>query len=255
MKPVVCSICALCLVVSSFAQDISLHLSTAKTSSLVFPLPIQHVDRGSGAILAEQVGKEGNILLLKAAETAFPETNLSVITIDGCLYTFAVCFDPEPKELTIHVPLQSSHSISQYARMLLDNAPILRGLWREKWEVRASIAGVYVREGALFFQVVLENKSSLDYDMDYLRFAIRDKRGGKRTAIQENELIPLNLSGNATQVRANSRTCFVAVLPRFTIPDQKYLSVEIGEKNGGRNFRLRIGNKDIVHASLLPDLQ
>jgi hypothetical protein len=254
MKQVVCLISALGLFVSSFAQSMSIGLTTAKTSSLVFPLSIQHVDRGSPSILAEQVGEGGNILLLKAAETGFPETNVSVITSDGSLYSFAVCYDPSPKELTLYLPLQSSGSLSTYARMLLDNAPLLR-LRKERWGLRATVAGIYVREEALFFQLVLENNSALDYEVDYLRFAIRDKRGGKRTAIQENELLPLHLSGNHSRVKAWGRTSFVAVLSRFTIPDQKFLAVEIGEKNGGRNFQLRVGNKPIVHATALPDLQ
>lgn len=254
MKQVVCLVSALGLVVSSFAQSISIGLTTAKTSSLVFPLSIQHVDRGSPSILAEQVGESGNILLLKAGEAGFPETNLSVITSDGTLYSIAVCYDPSPKELTLYLPLQSKGSFSTYARMILDNAPLLR-LQKEKWDISAAVAGIYVREDALFFQLVLENNSALDYEVDYLRFAIRDKKGGKRTAIQQNELLPLHLSGNHSRVKAGGRTSFVAVLPRFTIPDQKFLAVEIGEKNGGRNFQLRVGNEPVVHATLLPDLQ
>ena len=255
MKQVVCLVSALCLIVSSFAQRYATSLTTVKTSSLDFPLPIQHVDRGSSAILAEQVGERGNILMVKAGEAGFAETNLSVITSDGSLYTFAVCYDPDPKELTLYPPLLSSGSLPLYARMVLDNAPLLRSTWKEKWDVRAAVTGVYVREDALYFQILLENKSSLDYDVDYLRFAIRDKSSGKRTAMQENELLPLHLSGNHNQVKANRRISFVAVLPRFTIPDQKYLAVELGEKNGGRNFQLRLSNKHIVHASPLPDLQ
>lgn len=255
MKQVVCLVSALCLIVSSFAQPASICLTTTKTSSLVFPLPIQHVDRGSSAILAEQVGERGNILLVKAGQAGFAETNLSVITADGSLYTFAVCYEPYPKELSFALPLHSSGSPSIYARMLLDNAPLLRHTGKEKWDVRAAVTGIYVREDALYFQMHLENKSSLDYDVDYLRFAIRDMRTSKRTAVQENELQPLQIAGNHNRVKANSRTSFVVVLPRFTIPDRKFLAVEFREKNGGRSFQLHVGNKQIVHAAALPDLQ
>lgn len=255
MKQIVCLVCALGLVGLSFGQLPSIGLSTAKTSSLVFPLMVRHVDRGSPAILVEQVSNAENILLLKAAKPDFPETNLSVVTDDGSLYTFTVCFDPDPAILSHRLPLQTGRSIATYAAMILDNPPLLHHRGKEEGEVRAAVAGVYVKEDVLFCQLSMANSSSLDYAVDYLRFAIGDQKNVKRTAVQERELVPLEMAGNARVVKAGSRTSIVAALPRFTIPDGKFLAIEIGEKNGGRNFRLRLTNKEITRAVLLPDLR
>ncbi|MEO6136947.1 MAG: hypothetical protein ABIP35_17465 [Ginsengibacter sp.] len=51
MKRLVCLICGCWLLVSAIAQTSSFTISTDKTTSLVFPFPIRHVDRGTKDIL------------------------------------------------------------------------------------------------------------------------------------------------------------------------------------------------------------
>jgi Domain of unknown function (DUF4138) len=89
MKRLVCMMCSSWLVVSAIAQT-SLYIATDKTTSLVFPFSILHVDRGSKDILVQPVQEAENILLVKAGLKDFPETNLSVFTSDGSVYTFQV---------------------------------------------------------------------------------------------------------------------------------------------------------------------
>ena len=88
-----------------------------------------------------------------------------------------------------------------------------------------------------------------------LRFFIRDKKKNKRTAVQENELKPLQISGNTKQVKAFSRTVAVVALEKFTIPDKKFMGIQIMEKNGGRHLSMKLDNKDILRAIPLPDLK
>ncbi len=54
-------------------------------------------------------------------------------------------------------------------------------------------------------------------------------------------------------VKAGDTNVIVVALPKFTIPDAKYLAIQIMEKNGGRNLKLKIGNKKILKAIKLPD--
>jgi hypothetical protein len=88
-----------------------------------------------------------------------------------------------------------------------------------------------------------------------LRFYISDKKKSKRTAIQENELKPLCVAGNMTQVKANSNSVIVVALDKFTIPDAKYLAVQFMEKNGGRHLSMRVSNRKIMKAIPLADLK
>ena len=47
----------------------------------------------------------------------------------------------------------------------------------------------------------------------------------------------------------------VYALPKFTIPDDKLLLVELYEKNGGRHQVIRVENSDIVNAEVINELK
>jgi Neuraminidase (sialidase) len=96
MKRLVCLICGCWLVVSAMAQISSLGISMDKTTSLVFPFSIRHVDRGTKDILVQQVKEADNILLVKAGAKNFSETNLSVVTEDGSVYSFVINYEEKP---------------------------------------------------------------------------------------------------------------------------------------------------------------
>jgi hypothetical protein len=72
----------------------------------------------------------------------------------------------------------------------------------------------------------------------------------KRTASQERELTPVFVS-TEPEIKGKSTLRAVYVLEKFTIPDAKTLDIELFEKNGGRNLKLRIKNRTIVNAKKL----
>ncbi|RYE56083.1 MAG: DUF4138 domain-containing protein [Sphingobacteriales bacterium] len=255
MKQFVSLICALSFVVSLSAQTPSLCITSTKTTSLVFPFSIKHVDRGTKDILVQQVEEADNILLVKAATPGFPETNLSVITGDGSLYTFTVCYDTYPSQWVYHLPTQSKASMEVYANGLLDNPATIGGVRAKKWGVEGSAKGVYIKGDVVYLQLEIINESAIDYTVDYLRFYIRDQKKITRTAVQELELTTLYTAGNASLIKANAVTTIVVALQKFIIPDRKYFAIEIGEANGGRNLSMKMGNKHILKAIPLPDLK
>jgi hypothetical protein len=239
----------------SLKAQTSLCISTEKTTSLVFPFSILHVDRGTQAILAQQVKESPTILLVKAAEKGFPETNLSVVTDDGSVYSFVVCYDNNPATWVYHLPTNKFGTLATYANGILDNPRTMHGIKDEQWDIKAMVSGIYIKNEIIYYQLNITNNSPVDYDIDVLRFFIRDKKKGKRTAIQETDLKPLHISGNTSQVKANSTSSMVFALDKFTIPDAKYLVVQIMEKNGGRHLSMKVSNKKIMQAIILPDLK
>lgn len=254
MKRLVCLTMVSLFFVSLKAQT-SLCISTEKTTSLVFPFSILHVDRGTQAILAQQVKESPTILLVKAAEKGFPETNLSVVTDDGSVYSFVVCYDNNPATWVYHLPTNKFATLATYANGILDNPRTIYGIKDEQWDIKAMVSGIYIKNEIMYYQLNITNNSPVDYDIDVLRFFIRDKKKGKRTAIQETDLKPLHISGNTSQVKANSSLSIVFALDKFTIPDAKYLAVQIMEKNGGRHLSMKVSNKKIMKAIILPDLK
>ncbi len=255
MKRLMCLVCGCWLFVSAIAQASSLCITTDKTTSLVFPFSIRHVDRGTKDILVQQVKEADNILLVKASAKNFSETNLSVVTDDGSVYTFVINYEEKPEVWVYNLPPNKKATITTYANGILDNPRTIKKISDKKWDMKAKVIGIYIKDNVIFYQVELKNESTIDYDIEVLRFYIRDKKKGKRTAVQENDLKPLHISGNYTQVKANQKSPIVVALDKFTIPDAKFLAVQVMERNGGRHLAMKVDNKKIMQAITLPDLK
>lgn len=253
MKRLVLLICVWHLFYYGNAQ--TLQISTDQTVSLIFPFPIRHVDRGTRDVLVHPVKESDNILLVKAASKDFPATNLTVVVTDGSLYSFPIKYAAAPAVWIYEVPPKADVSVQTYANSLVDNPKTMRGIRDHSWDVLARISGIYIRGNVIYYQFRLDNQSPVDYDIDFLRFYIRDRHRGKRTATQENELKPLKVAGNTSCVRANHSSAIVMALEKFTIPDAKYLAVEIHEKNGGRHLLMKVKNRKIVKAIPLADIR
>lgn len=252
MKKLMTLLC-LCMAVCSVFAQVSLSVTTDKTTSLIFPFPITYVDRGSPDVLVQSVKDNDRILLVKAAHKQFSETNLSVVTGDGHVYAFTITYAAQPSAMVMHLPPNKKSSISSYATALLNHPP-KRILKEEKGTVTAKVSGIFIKDDVLYYQLEIHNHGPLDYDIDLLKFYLVDKKRSKRTAVQEQELVPLHIAGNATKVKAYHFSVIVVALPKFTIPDAKLFGIQLMEKNGGRHFQLQLYNRQVLKAKLLADL-
>ena len=235
-----------------YAQQ-PLSISTDKTTSLIFPFPIKYVDRGTRDILVQPVKEDERILLVKAASKQFAETNLSVVTGDGNVYEFTVNYTPQPTVLVLHLPPNKKATISAYANAILNNPP--RRISKvEHGAVITKLSGIYIKDDVIYYQLEIHNHSPLDFDIELLKFFITDKKRSKRSSVQENELVPLYVAGNRSKVKAYNFSVIVVALDKFTIPDAKFLRIQLMEKNGGRHFNLKVYNQQILKARILPEL-
>ncbi|MBO9684573.1 MAG: DUF4138 domain-containing protein, partial [Flavisolibacter sp.] len=168
--------------------------------------------------------------------------------------SFPVCYG-EPSVWVYRFPVQMKASISAYARSILDNPKTIIGVRDASWDIIAEVIGIYIKDDVVYYQLNLQNQSPIDYDINFLRFYVRDKKRAKRTAVQEAEIIPLYIAGNASSIKAGTHNRIVVALNKFTIPEAKYLAIEIWEKNGGRNLLLKVNNRKILKAVSLSDLK
>ena len=239
-----------------------LGITNAKTTHLIFPYAIKSVDRGSREVLAQKAPGVDNILLVKAGSLNFPETNLSVITADGRFYSFLVVYapqpasfsysfahNPQPEEPIALLPFDSNEAyLAQLAAKIALKDRTIYGVKDAQYQVRLQLKGLYTREEVIFCQLEIRNHSPIGYATDRLRFYIRDKQQARRTAAQEILLTPLSQYGEAATIPAYSRQVLVFALPKFTIPDQKYLVIQLLEKNGGRHIALKVPHRTLLKA-------
>jgi len=250
-------------------------ITTNKTTSLVFPIAIRSVDRGSQDVLARQVEEADNILQLKAGKENFPETNLTVITADGNLYSFQVNYKVSPAELVFKFSEDSiEHSsngqgikvvrfkakastdveiVSTGNEVLKIKKRIVYGVHDRRYNMKIKLRGVYTKSDVLYFQLECTNLSNINFDVEMFQFYIRDQFRAKRTAVQEVEIKPYSIFGNHANFKAESSELFVVAIPKFTIPFAKYFTIAINEKNGGRNLHLNIRGHAIVEAKRLAE--
>ncbi|KAA6299925.1 MAG: hypothetical protein EZS26_003943, partial [Candidatus Ordinivivax streblomastigis] len=60
---------------------------------------------------------------------------------------------------------------------------------------------------------------------------------------------------NLTVVNGKTTTRTVFALPKFTIPDDKMLVVELNEQSGGRHQSFTVDNTDLVRAKVINELK
>ena len=258
----------------------ALEVTFNKTVHVIFPSAIRYVDLGSADLLAAKADGTENVLRVKAALRDFSrESNLAVITEDGAYYTFNVKYADEPVKLSVEMTdfLHDGEAVNRpnnaleiYMRELGQESPLLvklimqsiykndrreiKHLGSKRFGIQYLLKGLYAHNGLLYFHLQLKNSSNVPFDVDYITFKIVDKKVAKRTAIQEQVIWPLRAHNNVTFVggRKSERTVFT--LPKFTIPDDKMLLIELYEKEGGRHQTFTIENADLVRARVIDEL-
>ncbi|MBC6992496.1 conjugative transposon protein TraN [Hymenobacter sp. BT491] len=250
----------------------SYHLGVGfqKTTHLIFPTAVTYVDLGSGSIIADKAQGAENIVKVKANTSSFAQTNMTVLTADGQLYSFLVDYEKDPKIITLNftgaavgggtgaLVVQASKAVQHKSTIEATAADVsskkrtVRRRVQAKDDIVLGLHGLYTADDLFYFQLSMLNKSNIGYDIDFLKFTVRDKKLVKRTAIQESEVTPRYVhNGQLSAIPGRKHLERVYVYPKFTIPDDKVLIVELFEKGGGRHLALKITNQDILRARLL----
>lgn len=245
-----------------YASALPIQLSANKTTTLVFPSPIRGVDRGSADVLAQKAVGSDLILQLKAGRTGFEETNLTVITAGGGLYTFSVTYARLPRELMItlsppppsadedkrSVPVSSLHSRLEKVLGLKS-----KGLIRYKKGERLllGLEGVYLEGRTVFLKLYCQNRSPLPFLSDSLRFTLKDKIGLRNRAGQSIPLLPI-VQTQPEEIAQNSSKRVAVAIDGLSFSRRKQLEVEWGEKGGGRKMVLKIPVAALRYAGPVP---
>ena len=259
----------------------ALEVTFNKTVHIIFPAAIRYVDLGSADLLAAKADGAENVLRVKAALRDFSrESNLAVITEDGAYYTFNVKYADEPVKLSVEMTdfihdgeavNRPNNAMEIYMRELGSESPLLvklimksiykndnreiKHIGSKRFSIQYTLKGIYAHNGLLYFHMQLKNSSNVPFDVDYITFKIVDKKVAKRTAIQEQVIMPLRAHNNLTLIGGKKTERVVFTLPKFTIPDYKHLIIELNEKEGGRHQSFVVENADLVRAKVINELK
>lgn len=262
---------------TTFIAPYPLEITSNKTTNLIFPFAVQNVDRGSADVLVQKAAGTENILHVKAGRDDLEETNLTVITTDGKLYSFLVDYNHRPQHLNIvfskDEPAGNSNTsagnkmetgyqpaarfvsernnageLQNMAQKVITKKKLFHHIKDDHASVKLQLKGLYVSDDIFYFQFAIHNQSNVSYVIDAIRFSVRDKRKAKRTATQETELASLYQYGVVSAISGKQQQYGVIAIPKFTLPDNQYLDVHVLEKNGGRDLQLKLKNRHLMKA-------
>jgi len=268
------------LTFSRMIPPYALEVTFQKTVHIIFPSAVRYVDLGSIDLLAAKADGTENVLRVKAAAKGFKkETNMSVITEDGSYYTFNVKYADEPEKLSVEMAdfLNSGNIENRpgnespvlfsdlgnespfMVKLIMEtiyknNRTKIKHIGSRAFGIQCLLKGIYSHNDLLFFHFSLKNNSTVSYDINNITFKIVDKKVAKRTAIQEQVIVPLRSYNQVTTVAGGKEERMVFTLPKFTIPNDKQLIIEFIEKDGGRNATLTVENADLTGAEVIDNL-
>lgn len=252
-----------------------------KTLHILFPSEVVYVDLGSLDLIADKADGAQNVVRIKAAKQDFTEeTNFSVITADGCFYSFTAVYSENPSQLNIEMedwlhknPYSDFANRQMYIRLdelsgetpltvnrimytiLRRNVRDIKSVGSKRFGIEVLLRGVYVHGDLFYLHVSLRNRSKVAFDIDYIRFKICDRKTVRRTAVQETFVNPVRVFDEIMRVDAETMIRNVFVFRKFTIPDDKVLVMEVYERNGGRHQRFEIENSRLVGAREMDELK
>ena len=251
-----------------------------KTVHILFPSPVTYIDIGSMDIIAGKADGAENVVRVKAAVRNFTtETNLTVITEDGGVFSFDVHYAETPTVSTIDISALKQPAVGSgptqpelaegrvllqevgrekpatVKRILSDiyrqNRVDVKGVRTKKYGIGVEVLGIYVHNDVIYVHTMISNETNISFEVDARQFFVADKKLAKRTAQQQTPLDILRVCNDPAVVRGHQRQRTVFALPKLTIPDDKVLLLEIIEKNGARHQTVEIAAKELLDAKLL----
>jgi conjugative transposon TraN protein len=283
MKKIIVAFCLqsimLCQMLHAQRVENDIPLSTAITpyklkvgynynTIIAFPGVIKKAYWGYNEIDAQTVPGVDNIIMIKALKRDFDSTNLHVFTSDEKIYSFNVTYTQNPLQTTYDLKRLSGNTIdldsstivfsdmplndlrlAKYIQEVKDAKPFF-GRISNHFGIKLRIQGIYTLKNLMLFRFQIRNGSNIDYDLDFTKLYIKDKKVVKRSSIQQREIIPI-LKDSIQTIPGQSKGVIVMAVPKFTIPDSKNFWIEIYEKGGGRIITMKIKNRHLLKARQL----
>ena len=113
--------------------------------------------------------------------------------------------------------------------------------------MKITVNQVYTSGDYYFLEVSIQNRSSIIFEIDQVRFHVKDKKVLKATNVQQIELEPEYVLYTQNRIRKRYRNIFV--FKKFTFPNEKTFEIEVSEKQfSGRTIRLKLDYRQILNA-------
>lgn len=197
-------------------------------------------------------------------------SNLLIINADGSVFSYIVSYKEQLDKLNHFVPQSESIGFEQpkftensgstnvanlftdktfyyerFCSYLLTRKQKIGSIQKRKNGIVLSLENIVFDKEELYFVIKIENKSSLDYDLNFLDISTQTRKQGKKKSLQRISQLPNFKYDIPTKVAENEIKRMVFVLSKFSLSNDKMVVLELNEKNGERNIKLKVSNKYI----------
>jgi hypothetical protein len=240
-----------------------------KNVALFFPHPIrQGITGADNFVFTYNREKEQYFGLLQAKPGK--ASNLLVINTNGSIFSYIVSYREQLEKLIHFVPQSESIGFEQpkftegsdstnvanlftdktfyyerFCSYLLTRKQKIGSIQKRMHGIVLSLENIVFDKEELYFVVKIENKSSLDYDLNFLDISTQTRKQGKKKSLQQISQLTNFKYNVPTKVDENQIKRMVYVLPKFSLSNDKMVVLELNEKNGERNIKLKVSNKYI----------
>lgn len=247
----------------------TIYANDQKNVALFFPEPIcQGITGSDNFVFTYNREKEQHLGLLQAKPGK--ESNLLVVNRDGSVFSYIIKYRERLSKLNYFIPMSSrignerpllNDSIKvndsetgttkrhQYYEMfcayLLDRKQRIGRLKKRKEGVVLSIENIVFDKDELYFVIEITNNSSLDYDLNFLNISIETRQKGKKKSLQKLYQEPLYRYNVPSRITKGETVRLVYVLPKFSLSNERRAVLELNEKGGERNLKLKVSHRVI----------
>jgi len=265
----------LTVLVSAFAKGQThiildtIYANDTKNVALFFPEPIRQGITGSdNFVFTYNREKEQYFGLLQAKPGK--ESNLLVINRNGSIFSYIVKYKSQLTKLNYFVPKANSIGnekpvivdttevteieslvdnrtfyYTKFSSYLLERKQRIGTIQKRNQGIVLSVENIVFDKEELYFVVKIENKSTLDYDLNFLNLSVETRQKGKKKSLQKLFRKPSFKYNVPSRIAEGKVTRLVYVMPKFSIGNDRRLVVELNEKNGERDLKLKVSHKYI----------
>lgn len=252
-----------------FLSESTIELSSMRTSHLSYNSDETVIDVAVGvdSIIAEKISDFNNVVIAKRVGEfdVFNTTSLHVVTKDSKnnvkIYPHIISANDNPElvnlvignneeKASFSVASMNEVEMEEYGKAVVEKGAVLNNIGITENKMLFSLIGLFIKDDVLMFHLYLQNDSKIDYEIDFIRSYIQNKKKTKKQTYQDDEKIPIYVyrSKEGDLVEGDTGYSAVFFFKRFTVPDKHQFYFEIFEKNGGRHLKFTASNKEILNA-------
>ena len=248
----------------------SIQVSNTMTTHIIFPYDIRYADLGSKEIAGEAIEKAGNVFRLKALNAnMFLQTNLTVVTSDGRLFSFLISYKSNPDAVTYDLTKQLldgdvsksakvaagsqarlTDNLNRQGELAMHSRRKIRHIGFKAQGMDLYLRNILYKDDVMYVVLGMENDSKLDYDIDYLRtYVMQMKKVGESSATQDVPVEPIKVfDASEGVIPRHDKLTKVIAIERLTLEKDRRLVVQVGEESGGRQLTIQIGPEELATA-------